>query len=362
MARDRLRLWRPLTSRADSPPDQALVTISNDDVDRILAVINVSWAAGTRDCYGAGLLVYHVFCDSCNFSEAQRCPATPLSIVTFIASCAGSYAGSTLASYIFGVRAWHILHGLPWIMDDAQVNAALTGTANLAPPSSRRPKRAPFTVALIGKILAKLTLSTPLDAAVAAALTTIFFSVARTGEFTVPSVERFDPAIHVKRCDIRPEEDRHGLQVTVFALLRTKRATTGEDVYRASQLGPEDPQAALLNHFLVNNPAPLAHLFAYCHPKGARPLTRCAFLDRINAVALTLGTDHLKGHGIRIGATLEYLLRGVPFDIVKLMGRWGSKAFVLYLRKHAVIMAPYMQNHLLLDPFTRYTLPPLRRR
>jgi integrase len=247
-------------------------------------------------------------------------------------------------------------------MDDAQVKAALGGAATLAPPTSKRPKRAPFTIALIERILTKLDPSNPLDAAVAAALTTMFFTVARVGEFTVPSVERFNPAIHVKRSDVRPEEDRHGLQVTVFALPWTKCAPAGEEVYWARQQGPADPQAALHNHFLINDPAPTDHLFAYRHAKGLRPLTRRAFLDRIAAVALSIGVTHLKGHGIRIGATLEYLLRGVPFDVVKLMGRWGSESFILYLRKHAMIMAPYMQNHPLLEPFTRYTLPPLRRR
>ena len=43
------------------------------------------------------------------------------------------------------------------------------------------------------------------------------------------------------------------------------------------------------------------------------------------------------------------------------MGRWMSEAFVLYLRQHAVVMAPYMQSHPILEPFTRYTMPPVRR-
>ncbi|KAG2057448.1 hypothetical protein BDR06DRAFT_179454 [Suillus hirtellus] len=70
-----------------------------------------------------------------------------------------------------------------------------------------------------------------------------------------------------------------------------------------------------------------------------------------------VGGDSLKGHGIRIGGTLEYLLRGVPFETVKTMGRWNSDSFLLYLRKHAVILAPYLQDHPVLEPFMRYALP-----
>ncbi|KAG2339249.1 hypothetical protein BDR05DRAFT_892094 [Suillus weaverae] len=70
-----------------------------------------------------------------------------------------------------------------------------------------------------------------------------------------------------------------------------------------------------------------------------------------------LGGESLKAHGIRIGGTLEYLLRGVPFETVKTMGRWHSDSFQVYLRKHAVILAPYLQDHPLLEPFMHYVLP-----
>lgn len=50
------------------------------------------------------------------------------------------------------------------------------------------------------------------------------------------------------------------------------------------------------------------------------------------------------GHSLRIGATLEYLLRGVPFDVVKQIGRWSSNSFSLYLREHGRILAPYLQS------------------
>jgi hypothetical protein len=70
----------------------------------------------------------------------------------------------------------------------------------------------------------------------------------------------------------------------------------------------------------------------------------------------------LKGHGIRIGSTLEYLLRHIPFDVVKVKGRWASDAFLLYLRKHAQILAPYMQAALALHKsFLQYTIPPIHR-
>jgi len=77
--------------------------------------------------------------------------------------------------------------------------------------------------------------------------------------------------------------------------------------------------------------------------EGARPPTRSAFLKRIGEVASELGYTSFKGHSLCIGSTLDYLLKGIPFDVVKSMGRWPSDTFTLYLCQHAVVMAPYLQ-------------------
>ncbi|KAG2061484.1 hypothetical protein BDR06DRAFT_262883 [Suillus hirtellus] len=177
---------------------------------------------------------------------------------------------------------------------------------------------------------------------------------------TVRSLSCFDTSIHITPSDVRHDEDRHGLKVTVLHLPQTKMSRTGEDVYFARQLGIVDPHHALLNHFSINSPPASAALFSWRHCSGLRPLTRSAFLNCLDCAASRLGTAPLKGHGIRIGGTLEYLLRGIPFETVKSMGRWKGDAFVGYLRQHAVIMAPYLQDTLILEPFTRYALPPVR--
>ena len=356
-ARDRLRLWKPTFQRSADAPD---LEITEADLDRLISVINTSWQPSTHDSYGTGLLVFHVFCDQRLVPESRRCPADPLLLLTFISSCAGAYSGKTLANYFYAIRAWHILHGAPWIMSDAEVKAALDGAAILAPPSSKKPKRAPMTLVIISSLATRFDLSKPLDASVYSCLTTTFFSAARLGEFTLPTLKAFMPDQHVKLSDMRLSQDRNGLQVTVFRIPRTKTSMDGEDVFWAAQEGVFDPQAAFANHLAVNNPPPDQPLFSWKHPNGLRPLTRTEFLKRINVAAAELGIESLKGHGIRIGATLEYLLRGVPFDVVKSIGRWAGDSFRLYLRQHAVVIAPFIQGTPIMDSFTRYTMPPPR--
>jgi len=311
--------------------------------------------------YGSGLLVYHVFCDAREIPEEQCCPADTRTILAFIASCAGSYAGRTLSNYVYAIRAWHTLHGQPWVVQQSELQAALDGAVTLTPSSSKKPKREPITVHLIISIGSHLVSDSPLDAAIFACLTSVFYALARLGEFTVPSLKVFDPAKHVKRSDLSFDaEDRHGLRVSKIRLPRTKSSEIGEDVYWAQQDNLSDPKQAMLRHLEMNDPPLDAHLFAWKHPKGLRPLTRTAFIKRIGEIISPLQLAGFKGHSLRIGGTLEYLLRGVPFDVVKSMGRWSSDAFTLYLRQHAMVMAPYLQNSPILEPFTRYTMPPVR--
>jgi hypothetical protein len=144
-----------------------------------------------------------------------------------------------------------------------------------------------------------------------ACLTTCFYAAAQVGEFTVTQLEGFDPSC--------------------------------EDVLWAKQNGPTDLDEAFQNYLLLNTPPNDGHLFAYKWKKGHHPLTKRAFILCLAEAAQAAGEEPLQGHGIRIGSTLKYLLRGVSFKTMKIMGRWASDAFHLYLRKHAQILALYLQ-------------------
>ena len=207
---------------------------------------------------------------------------------------------------------------------------------------------------------ANLNLANPFDAAFFACLAVAFYSVSRLGELTVPSLQAFDPTQHPKRSNLTTRSDRNDILVHVLHLPVTKTAHQGEDIYWSAQPDSSDPATAMTNHLRLNNPLPSQHIFTWHHPKGPRPLTRSTFLSRLKELARAQDNQALHGHSIRIGGTLELLLRGVPFDVVKAIGRWSSEAFVIYLRQHAVVMAPYLQGSPILQPFLRYTMPPPR--
>lgn len=208
------------------------------------------------------------------------------------------------------------------------------------------------------KIRTHLDLSKPLDAAVFACLTSTFYVLCHLGELTMKAIKAFDPKMHVKHLNVEIDvRDWHRFLVTKIFLPCTKTSAVGQSVHWAHQENLTDPKAALLNHLAINDPAPDSHLFAWKHPKGMRPLMRSEFWKRVSRIVKWVGLGNLNGHSLRIGGTLEYLLHGVPFDVVKAMGRWSSEAFTVYLYKHALILAPYLQESPTLELFTHYTMP-----
>ena len=248
-------------------------------------------------------------------------------------------------------------------MNDNEVEALLKAGSKLTPKESKRKEKEPWTIDYLAQICQNLNRNNPKDAAILACLTTAFWGTARLGEVTVPKLDGFDSAIHVKTSDVQHGvRDRNDLEETVIFIPWTKVAKEkGEKIFWAKQEGIVDPQAALSNHLRINKPPANDHLFSFKFENTMRPMTRHIFLSRINKIVSEKGLPKLPGHGIRIGSTLEYLLRGVPFDVVKAKGRWQSEAFKGYLRKHAQIMAPYMQAETrAYETFVRYAMPPIR--
>ncbi|KAJ7243502.1 hypothetical protein C8J57DRAFT_1366042 [Mycena rebaudengoi] len=296
LARERMRMWRPSAPRAATDSSGQSLPISDADLARISDVLMASWAEGTIETYGSGLLSFHVYCDSKSVPESQHAPASPTLVAAYISTLAGFLSGGTLSNYVAGVRAWHILHG--------------------------RKAREPYAPQTLTILHPQFDLNNPLDAAAWSCMLTLFYSTSRGGEFTLKNLSAFDAAIHVKRSDITTVVDRNGLEQTDFFLPKTKSAPQGEHVHFTKQNGVTDPEAALANHFRVNNPPPNSALFSHRFGGTHRPLTKSTLDRRIK---------------------LAFKGAGVPLDVMKVKGRWASNSFERYLRKHAEIMAPYFQ-------------------
>ncbi|KIK77932.1 hypothetical protein PAXRUDRAFT_17174 [Paxillus rubicundulus Ve08.2h10] len=228
-------------------------------------------------------------------------------------------------------------------------------------PSYKWPPCELFTIDIITLIRVHLDLNTLLHAAIYACLTTTFFATARVSKFTLATLSSFDPKLHIHWADISIIHNCQGLEVHNLHLPHTRSSPLGEDVNWAKQHGQSNPYTALMNHFKINGPPAEGPHFAYWQDKGYQPLTKKKFLLTLSSMAKKAGIKPLNGHGIHIGSTLKYLLCNVPFEVVKVKGRWVSDAFLTYLRHHAQILTPYMQAQPAVhESFIRYTIPPIR--
>jgi hypothetical protein len=191
-----LRLWVPAGGSTRQTVVLADQTSSHEILDtqleHILDVIGSSWAQSMNETYGAGLLVFYVFCDTNNITEDKYCPAAHSLLLDFLCSCAGSYSGSSLTNYAAGLRAWHLLHGRSWLIPPNKLKAVLDGAMASAPESSKHLKRLPFMPVYLNSIREQLDLDFPLDMAIFACLTMTFYAIARLGEFIVSSIKDFN--------------------------------------------------------------------------------------------------------------------------------------------------------------------------
>ena len=151
-ANERIQKWKPVTSRTTHDQQGKPTNLSENDLLRICEVLKDTYAPNTRSTYGTGLLVFHIFCDSRNIKEMHRAPIDPIVLASFISTLVGTYGGGTIRNYVYGVRAWHIIHGAQWKVNEDEFEALLTAGKKMAPKDSRRKEKEPWTVEYLAAI------------------------------------------------------------------------------------------------------------------------------------------------------------------------------------------------------------------
>jgi len=86
------------------------------------------------------------------------------------------------------------------------------------------------------------------------------------------------------------------------------------------------------NHLTLNNFSDNTHLFQHQWKGTSQPMSKAIFLTQIWKALTDAKRGPLTEHLLRIGGTLEYLLRGIDFPVVRVKGRWASETvFMGYL-------------------------------
>lgn len=317
--------------------------IPADTWARTLAVHDAAMATGTLSNYDSGMCHFRQWtkAERVDWDDDREVPEPVL--CAYAASLAGTYSGGAARSKVAGVRFWHEKNGIQWAGSE-RLKRILKGVDRCAPPESRRAQRPPVTEAMLDEALNKLHPSRPFDVCCAAAMLTIFWGQLRIGEALASTrAYDFDSLPSVRCAKLRADAGGSLAQITsAIWLPRTKVDRAGAWCWLARH--HNDPSYAIQEHLRVNRLALDDPLFAYRHDSSDAiiPLTRGAFLGRLNEIWAAAGMQQVTGHCFRIGGTTALLRAGVEPEVVKVAGRWRSDSFLRYWRAVDEIIAAHI--------------------
>ena len=165
-----------------------------------------------------------------------------------------------------------------------------------------------------------------------AAASLCFFGFLRSGEITIPSDKAFKETRHLNFKDIAVDNlsNPKALWVRIKAS-KTDPFRRGVDVFVGRSSCPLCPVAAMIDYVVIRGPGPgLLYRF-----HDNKPLTRSRFVEQVKAALTKAGIDssHYSGHSFRSGAATTAASKGINDSTIKMLGRWKSEAYQLYIRK-----------------------------
>ena len=175
-----------------------------------------------------------------------------------------------------------------------------------------------------------------------AASTLCFFGFFRAGEITTTctSTSSYDPRSHLSLDDIAVDNPAAPSILQVhLKVSKTDPFRKGIDVYIGRTNNDLCPVAAMMAYLAVrgNNPGALFRF------KDGRLLSRVRFVECIRAALARSGLDQQKyaGHSFCCSAATTAAQCGLNDATIKLLGRWQSCAYLLYVKTPRHILASF---------------------
>ena len=164
-----------------------------------------------------------------------------------------------------------------------------------------------------------------------AAVTMCFCGFLRSGEVVVPSPSSFDPSLHLCYGDVMVDSnDTPSIVQIRIKISKTDPFRKGIFVYLGVTGGSLCPVAAVLD-FMVRRGPGEGPFFTFANGSF---LTRDRFVQAVREALSCAGVDSsaYAGHSFRIGAATTAARRGIPDSMIKMLGRWESSAYTVYIR------------------------------
>lgn len=359
LADERIFAWRGVNTPPPSTISHPLIALMAETASR------ASLRDGTLSGYGSGLRKFHIFCDIFSIPESERLPASFELLHSFCLWAVADPSTSDVAlagdvpfepvsvqvsgKYLAAIRAWHLAQGWPPPLSEErqkQITWSLRGMANIQLDRRSRPPRPPVTLHMLAAIKPTLNLCDPFEACIWAIATSAFWGLMRFGEATVTSRGAFDPNRQLKRSDALFGTDLDGKDYARLDLPSAKTAKPGEiqHIFLVKQ-GSLCPLDALRNLAHIVPATAGEPLFSWRDRNGnTRPMVRDTALKFVNERFTSLGYGTTFGHSFRIGGASFYLSQKVDPEVVRIMGRWRSLAYQVYIRAFEQVSSRHTAN------------------
>ena len=282
--------------------------------------------------YMAGKKKYLLFCQEAGTAPL---PATEQKLIEFVAFAANQgLKHQTIKCYLSAVRHLQIASGGgdPRVENMPVLELKLCGARKEQSGDPKR-TRLPITPSILEQ-LHRVWNRDPSEwdhVMLWAACCVGFFGFLRSGELTAPEKEKFDPKQHLTVKDIALDNQTAPRTISI----RIKQSKTdpfrqGVTIYLGRTNSVVCPVAALLSYLVLRGKGE-GPLFQF---KDGRALTRPLLVSELRKALAEAGLkpENYAGHSFRIGAATTAAVCGIPVEIIKMLGRWKSQAYQLYVR------------------------------
>ena len=205
--------------------------------------------------------------------------------------------------------------------------------------------RLPITTSIMRKLYTALSHHPPSHdrALLWAACSFCFFGSFRAGEITVPSLSSFDPSRHLSWSDVRIDSRTHP---TIFRLqLKVSKCDQfgrGIAIYLGKTGDSLCPVSAGLAYMALHT-STSGPFFSF---EDGSALTKGRFVAKVRELLQEAGLDPAlySGHSFRIGAATSAAQAGLEDSTIRVLGRWSSPAFLVYIRTPKAQLAGLMRQ------------------
>lgn len=302
-------------------------------------------ASSTQRTYNSAKKRYVLFCST---KGLVPLPAHEHQLCQYVSSLADQkLCHNTIKSYLAAIRHLHIEEGLgdPHINSMAKLEQVLRGIKSVQCRNSTTVPRLPITPEHLAKMRGVwMKEPSTFDGKMLwAAASVCFFGFLRSGEITIPSDSTFDEGAHLGFNDVTVNCVRCPQIIRVhLKASKTDPFRVGIDIFIGKTENDLCPVTATLA-YMVARGAGSGPFFRF---QDGKPLTRMRFVAKVKEALTAAGVDSTaySGHSFRSGAATTAAKRGINDATIKMLGRWRSSAYQLYIKTPRAQLAAYSRS------------------